>query len=159
MMLNRIAIVSVVALGLTACQTTDGGGTKQGVGTVLGGIAGAVAGAQIGQGSGRVAAGAAGALLGAFIGNQVGQSLDRADRLAMRRTTNDALETQPSGTSVAWHNPDSGNRGTITPEPAYQTNQGQYCREFQQTVTVGGKTEQAFGTACRQPDGTWKIVR
>jgi surface antigen len=35
---------------------------------------------------------------------------------------------------------------------------GKYCREFQQTVTIGGKTEQAYGTACRQPDGSWQIV-
>ena len=114
---------------------------------------------QFGQGTGQVAAGAAGALLGAFLGNQVGQSLDRADRLAMQQSANTALETKPSGTAVAWHNPDSGNRGTITPQPAYQSNSGAYCREFQQTVTVGGKTEDAFGTACRQPDGSWKIVQ
>jgi surface antigen len=41
----------------------------------------------------------------------------------------------------------------------YQDNRGQYCREFTQSVTVGGKTEQAFGRACRQPDGAWKIVQ
>ena len=25
-------------------------------------------------------------------------------------------------------------------------------------VNIGGKTEQAYGTACRQPDGSWKVV-
>ena len=35
---------------------------------------------------------------------------------------------------------------------------GEQCREFQQTITIGGKTEKAYGTACRQPDGTWKEV-
>jgi len=25
-------------------------------------------------------------------------------------------------------------------------------------VIVGGQEEQAYGTACRQPDGSWKIV-
>ena len=67
--------------------------TKQRVGTILGGVAGAVTGSQFGKGSGRVAAGAAGALLGAFLGNQIGLSLDRADRLAMQKTTTTALET------------------------------------------------------------------
>jgi surface antigen len=33
------------------------------------------------------------------------------------------------------------------------------CREFQQDVTIAGERVKAFGTACRQPDGTWKIVR
>jgi len=157
-MLKRIALVSIVTLGLAACQSS-GAGQKQGVGTLLGGVAGAVAGAQFGKGSGRVAAGAAGALLGAFLGNKVGQSLDRADRLAMAQSTNNALERQPSGTTVAWKNPDSGNYGTMTPEPAYKDNTGQQCREFSQTVTIGGKTERAYGTACRQPDGSWKIDR
>lgn len=157
-MLKRVALVSVIALGLAACQST-GSGQKEGVGTLLGGVAGAVAGAQFGKGTGRVAAGAAGALLGAFLGHQVGQSLDRADRLAMQRSTNNALERQPSGTAVAWKNPDSGNFGTVTPKPVYQDNRGQYCREFTQSVTVGGKTDQAFGRACRQPDGAWKIVQ
>jgi len=25
-------------------------------------------------------------------------------------------------------------------------------------VTIDGRTEVAYGTACRQPDGSWKIV-
>jgi len=33
-----------------------------------------------------------------------------------------------------------------------------YCSEFQQTVTIGGETEEAFGTACQQADGGWEIV-
>ena len=24
-------------------------------------------------------------------------------------------------------------------------------------VTIGGKDEKAYGTACRQPDGSWKV--
>ena len=46
---------------------------------------------------------------------------------------------------------------TPTREGTDQTT-GAYCREFQHTVTIGGKTEDAYGTACRQPDGTWKII-
>jgi hypothetical protein len=33
------------------------------------------------------------------------------------------------------------------------------CREFRQTITISGQPVQAYGTACRQPDGIWKIVR
>lgn len=35
---------------------------------------------------------------------------------------------------------------------------GLTCREFQQTVVIGGNTEDAYGTACLQEDGAWKIV-
>lgn len=33
-----------------------------------------------------------------------------------------------------------------------------YCREYQRDVRVGGHMEQSYGTACRQPDGSWKVV-
>ena len=39
----------------------------------------------------------------------------------------------------------------------YQNQSGQYCREFTQTIQVGGESQQGHGTACRQPDGSWKI--
>lgn len=69
------------------------------------------------------------------------EPLDRADRLAMRRSTQTALEKNRTGAASAWRNPDSGNEGTITPTRTYRTGQGQYCREYRQTITVGGKTE------------------
>ncbi len=154
---RKLAIIGLCAGFLAACQGSDAG-QKQTLGTILGGVGGAVAGAQFGSGRGQLAATAAGTLLGAFLGSSIGKSLDRADQAAMHRTTQRTLETAPSGRTSTWRNPDSGNQGSITPQPSYQTATGQHCREFQQTVTVGGKTEQAYGTACRQPDGTWKIV-
>lgn len=33
-----------------------------------------------------------------------------------------------------------------------------YCREYTQSFTVGGKTQNGYGTACREPDGSWKII-
>ena len=45
------------------------------------------------------------------------------------------------------------------PVETYQTSSGQYCREYLQTVVIGGQQQQAYGTACRQPDGSWKIIR
>jgi hypothetical protein len=33
----------------------------------------------------------------------------------------------------------------------------QGCREFDTPVTIGGQQQQAYGTACLQPDGSWKI--
>jgi hypothetical protein len=41
------------------------------------------------------------------------------------------------------------------PAPAAQN---QSCREFQDTVTVGGTQQRAYGTTCQQPDGSWLIV-
>lgn len=144
------------ALALTGCET---GGQKQTIGTILGGVGGAALGAQFGKGTGQLVGVAAGTLLGAFIGSSIGSSLDKADQAAANQTAQRSLETAPTGQQMAWHNPDSGHSGTITPTKTYQVSSGQYCREYQQTVSVGGKTQQAYGTACRQPDGSWQIVQ
>ncbi len=33
-----------------------------------------------------------------------------------------------------------------------------YCREYQGNATIDGTNQPFYGTACRQPDGTWRIV-
>lgn len=48
-------------------------------------------------------------------------------------------------------------RYVLGPELALAPEAG-YCREYQQQVLVGGRWEQAYGTACRRPDGSWQIV-
>jgi surface antigen len=155
--MKKIVSILAIAVILGACSGNQG--QKQTGGTLLGAGLGALAGSQVGSGKGQLVAVAIGALAGAFVGSEVGKSLDKADKAAMRNSTQRALETAPSGQQVAWRNPDSGNSGTIVPQPAIQDNAGQYCREYQQTITVDGKSEQAFGKACRQPDGSWKIVK
>lgn len=166
--MKRILIGLLMASFLTACAQQgsgggfmtrdDGGVSRAGVGTLAGGAAGAIAGSNIGKGKGNIAAIAIGTLLGAGLGNSIGQSLDNADMAKYNATSQRALETAPSGQAVAWNNPDSGNYGTVTPVNVYQNNAGQYCREYNQTINVNGRSEQAYGRACRQSDGTWKIV-
>jgi surface antigen len=39
----------------------------------------------------------------------------------------------------------------------YQTEQG--CHDFTTPVTTGGRSEQARGEACEQPDGSWQVVQ
>ncbi|MBI4184272.1 MAG: glycine zipper 2TM domain-containing protein [Proteobacteria bacterium] len=155
MFTRRLAIPFLATLLLAGCATDQG--EKQTAGAILGGIGGAVAGAQFGKGKGQLASVAAGTLLGAFIGSEVGKSLDRADRLAMDRATERA-HAAPVGQAITWNNPDSGHSGTVTPVRDGRSASGEYCREYQSTVNVGGKTESAYGVACRQPDGSWKIV-
>ena len=150
--------IALLVASLSACANFEER-PKQTLGALLGGGLGALAGSQIGGGAGRLAAVAIGTLGGAFLGSQVGQSLDRADRLAMRNTFEKALERNRTGRSSAWRNPDTGHAGTVTPTRTYRTASGGPCREYQQTVTIGGKTETAFGTSCRQADGSWRIAR
>lgn len=151
---RKIFLPPLCALSLLGCQADN-----QDIGTIIGAIGGAALGNAIGgEGTGEVFAIAVGALAGAYIGGEIGKSLDQADRAAMQASTQQALEYGPSGESHSWINPDSGHSGTVTPEPAYEREPGQHCREYQQTVIIGGEEQQAYGTACRQPDGSWKII-
>ncbi|MBT5074966.1 MAG: hypothetical protein HOJ34_12910 [Kordiimonadaceae bacterium] len=144
----KTALVTVLSFGLVAC-------TKEESGTLLGAIGGALIGDALGGGDVGVAVGA---LAGAYAGRSVGRQLDEADQAKMYQATQGSLETGVSGNASTWYNPDSGNSGTVTPQPAYDNTEGQYCREYQQTVTIGGAVETAYGTACRMPDSTWKII-
>lgn len=156
--MKRIVIVPMVlALALAGCATT--GGPKQTGGTLIGGATGAVIGAQVGHGTGRLLGVAVGTLAGALIGGEIGRSLDQQDRIEMERAAQYSLEHNRADEPRTWRNPDSGHHGSVTPKRTYQTAQGHYCREYQQTVIIGGEEQQAYGTACRQPDGSWKIVK
>lgn len=151
----KLATAALAVLMLGACANDYGG--KQTAGTLLGAAGGGLLGAQIGDGRGQLAAVAAGTLLGALVGNQVGASLDRADRMALTRAHETAY-TGPLHEPVYWRNEDSGNYGTVTPLREGTTTSGYYCREYQQTIHIGGRAERGYGTACRQPDGSWQIV-
>ena len=131
------AFALIPALALGACDST--GGAKQSIGTDKPAVTGL------------------GTLAGTFAGGSVGKTLDTADRAAAQSAEQRAY-TAPLGEIVAWNNPQSGNRGTVTPTRDGYSGTGSYCREFQQSVTVGGRQQRGFGTACRQPDGTWKLM-
>ncbi len=62
----------------------------------------------------------------------------------------------PVGQTITWN--DAGASGAVTTVRDGTASDGRYCREFQQTVTIAGKSEQAYGTACQQPDGAWQVV-
>jgi surface antigen len=148
-----VALLVVVAV-TTGCATIEDNPK-----TAVGGFGGAALGGLIAGAAGaNPAAIAASVIGGALIGGLVGNFLDDRDKRLHAEAAQRALESTPSGTSVPWRNPDNGHAGTVTPTRTYQNAQGAYCREFQQTVTVDSKQERAYGTACRQPDGSWRIA-
>ena len=150
-------LLLILAITSYGCATTMG--PKESGGTVIGGVGGAIIGSQVGGGTGRLVGVAIGTLAGALIGQEVGRSLDRADRLMMENTAQRSLEYDQSHHSSSWRNPDSGHSGTITPTRTFREPEGRYCREYTQTVLIGGEQHKAYGRACRRPDGTWEIVK
>jgi surface antigen len=157
-MKNLVLIAAAVStLGLSACNTTQNWGGKQTIGTGAGAIAGGLLGSQVGKGSGQLWATGAGVLLGALVGSEIGSSLDNADRIAAEQASSRAMNARV-GETITWNNPNSGNYGSYTPVREGQTAAGAYCREYQQTIVVGGKTQSGYGQACQQPDGSWRVV-
>jgi len=64
--------------------------------------------------------------------------------------------TAAVGDAVHWH--ENGASGSVkTLHDGYVDN-GRYCREFQQTIAVGGRSEDAYGAACQQCDDSWEII-
>jgi len=98
------------------------------------------------------------ALLGTAVAFGQDGELALPEQQAMSDTVQNALENNPSNQSSDWVNPDSGNSGGVTPVRTFTGSQGQPCREFISTIIIGGQEQQGYGTACRQPDGSWQIV-
>jgi surface antigen len=84
--------------------------------------------------------------------------MDEVDRMRANEAVVRA-HAAPLGEKVTWNNPESGHRGSVTPTRDGYSDSGSYCREFYETVNIGGRTEDAYGVACQQPDGSWRIVQ
>ncbi|WP_260291347.1 RT0821/Lpp0805 family surface protein [Sedimenticola hydrogenitrophicus] len=149
-MYRRLCITLLISLFLLAGCTTP---TKQQTGTVLGGVAGGVLGNQVGKGSGRTAAVIIGTLAGAFIGGSIGQQMDENDHYRSQQ----ALESNRVNQTASWQNPDSGHSYEVTPTRTFQTASGP-CREYTTEAVIDGRRETVYGTACRQPDGSWQAT-
>lgn len=152
-----LPLALVFSLSLGACEGFQNAGTKEKVGSVAGAIGGGLLGSQIGGGSGRYIATGVGTLLGAWIGNEIGSSLDKAD-YAYAKEAEQRAYTAPVGQQISWNNPESGNYGTITPLRDGTLQSGEQCREFEQTIYVGGRAETGVGVACKRADGKWDII-
>lgn len=151
-MRSKTLHISILA-GLLALSSCASPPTREDTGMVIGGILGGVAGRQIGEGGGQAAATIIGAIAGAAIGGAIGRSMDEQDRLR----TALALENVRTGVPTTWRNPDSGYQYTVTPTRTFDSGTGP-CREYTMKARIGGKPEQVYGTACRQPDGSWRIM-
>jgi surface antigen len=130
------------------------------IGTGVGAAVGGLFGSQFGKGSGQLVSTGLGVAVGGAIGNNIGRD----------------MEEQPSAPQDAYV-PPSGDQAPIVynsyapnyvappaPPPAPPTtyvdqNNGTYCRPYSQEIRIDGQIQESFGTACLQPDGTWRIVQ
>lgn len=143
---HRVYDVADLEIDLGRCN-------REVLGSVLGGVAGGVIGSQVGKGDTRTATTIGGTIIGVLIGGSIGRSMDRVDHACVGQV----LEQAPRLHTVEWANPDGGHY-RVTPLRTYEGPRGQPCREYQTHATIGGRTKELSGTACRQPDGAWRRV-
>ena len=148
--LGKFAVITALIFA-AGCDTTN-----QNLGTVSGTVIGGVIGNQFGGGSGRTAATVLGALAGGIIGREIGTGLDRRNQQYAVNAEYNALENGSPGKPVQWQG-DNGVYGEVVPQQTYQVG-SQNCRRYTHTVYIDGQPQQARGTACRNPDGSWSLL-
>ena len=159
--LTAIGLIAVFSLGLAGCRA-DGTMDKQTGGAIIGGIAGGLIGSKLGKGRGRKVATFTGALLGVLAGSAIGAQLDERDRLLMSRSTQKTLERGKTNVASKWVNPDTGNRGTITPRRTYRVQEGlrppAIAASSSRPSPWAERRNRPMAAPVRQPDGSWRIV-
>jgi surface antigen len=157
----RYALLSfLMAILLAGCSATTGsGGTTGAPPPVSGGLGANATGGLLAAPDPAVPPATAPARMeGRLLDGPYVPLLSKDDFERARRGALTAFESTPSGQTTIWRNPTNGHWGTLTPTRTYQDAGGRYCREYRQTVTLGGQEHQGNGSACREPDAIWHIM-
>lgn len=91
------------------------------------------------------------------VGTQIGSTLSPGDLRLAKAAEYRALEYVRPGDEFRWQGSNADTRGVISVGRGYQVNRLE-CRDYSNTIYVGGRAQVARGVACRQPEGTWRIV-
>lgn len=68
------------------------------------------------------------------------------------------LQDNAAGSTIVDETVEAEAMPTSATTLAHDTTQaGPICEEFTKLVTIGGENQTIYGTACRQPDGTWDV--
>lgn len=68
-----------------------------------------------------------------------------------------ALEDTVSGRQTEWR-ASNGDFGFVTPVGTWKSTSGHWCRQFAETLSVGGATRDRDAVACRV-DGRWRLAK
>lgn len=169
--MRKTAFTAAIIIALMAGAASPAYADKTFWGTTIGAGLGGLLGNQFGRGDGRVAATGLGVAMGAIVGNSIGESLDNADLAASARASSSYIPYSYYSPTYYYEPnyvapPDIPTRTIYVPQPVYVTGgyvgapySNGYCREYTQTIQIGGQMQQIQGIACLQPDGTWRVER
>jgi surface antigen len=80
-----------------------------------------------------------------------------SDLAVARAAASEMLGKAGKSTSVAWENPRTGARGTITPLASAYTQDGATCHDFLASYVRDDSTSWLQGEACRAKAGRWEV--
>ena len=157
MLIKKTLYFSLFILIMTACESNNTNQSQQ-IGSATGAVIGGVLGGKIGKGDGKKLGVGIGAIFSSLMGKIIGRKISELDLKKSSQTAEEALEKTVKGDTNTWSNPNSQNSGSITPTTDRFTKNGMVCRDFKSTILVSGHSEKFNGRACRQKDGSWKII-
>ena len=82
-------------------------------------------------------------------------SLGKTDVVTAASTVQQTLESAPDGGVRSWSNPMSGHAGTVRPVATYVSEDGRFCRQYEEELRVGKGQGSYRHVACREEDGAW----
>lgn len=158
-MRTSLLATAAIALLATSFSAPAYAGENQFFGTGIGAALGGLLGSQFGRGSGQLAATGTGVFVGGLMGNSIGRSMDRTDYMYAHRGYA-TYAPAPVYYSTGYYT--QNYVAPPAPPPVvtvYNVPTESYCREFSQTVRIGDQIRESYGTACLQPDGSWRIIQ
>jgi len=150
----RVVLFAMIPFAVIASVSCQSAGPKEKKGRIIGGVIGLAVGLAGGKDN-RAAGAAIGGLIGTLLGSAIGRSMDKRD-ISNRKK---ALETSKDKQSIAWTNPNSGNRYRITPTKTYRNAKNTNCREYETVAFIHGREKVFNGKACRDSTGKWIDVK
>ena len=82
----------------------------------------------------------------------IGQQMTEQDRGRVKL----ALDNNSNNQSTAWQSAQGRTSYKVTPVRTFNEAGGTRCRDFDTQATTDGRHQRIRGTACRQPDGSWR---
>lgn len=160
---SLLTMTMVAALGIGSALPACADDGAQFFSTAMGMGVGGLLGSTIGHGEGRVAATGAGMVLGGVIGNELGRPSYGAyyARPTYSYSYDYPYDMFPTS-NYAPYQPNYVAPPSPPPPPPstyIDEDSGSYCREFSQTIRIGNRVQESYGTACLEPDGSWHVVR
>ncbi len=91
---------------------------------------------------------------------KLSSDLDREDWRRANAAMAVALDPQGNGAEAAWHNPQSGARGSFAALAPPFVEHDRVCRAFKARVAASpGQERRLDGSACRARDGDWVLAK